>query len=344
MRATHEVWAAIALAIVTVTGPAASAAAVHYTNPVVLPVAADPSVIRAADGVFYLYATQDNWGDGRPDHLLPIFRSRDLVRWEHIGDVFAHAPLWKEGAGFVWAPDVSWWDGEYRLYYAYSAWGDPNPCIGLAKALHPEGPWTDLGRPVFCSRDVGVANSIDPFAWQEGSHRFLFWGSFHGIYGAPLSEDGTSLAGQPVMVADRRFEGAYVYHRDGFYYLFVSAGSCCEGDRSTYTLWAGRARDVMGPYLDADEWDLRRGGGTLVLYRNDHWIGPGHNSIVTDDAGNAWLIYHAIPATDPWLPNGASRRPALIDRIEWVDGWPVVNGGEGPSWGPMPAPAMDESR
>lgn len=313
---------------------------VSYTNPVVTPVAADPSIIRAPDGTFYLYATQDDWGDGNGSHYLPIFRSSDLVNWEHLGDAFAGPAPWKSGGGFLWAPDISHYRGTYYLYYAASLWGDENPCIGLATAAAPEGPWSDLGRPVFCSQEIGVKNSIDPFAWNEEGRRYLIWGSFGGIYLVALSDDGSEPAGEPVLLADTRFEAPYLVKRDGHYYLFLSSGSCCDGGNSTYTTWVGRAEKLEGPYLDASGRDLRYGGSELVLYRNDAWVGPGHNSLVTDDASEDWLVYHAIPTGRPVLPSGATRRPALIDRIDWSSGWPVVNGGDGPSAAPQPAPTV----
>ena len=263
-------------------------AAQTYTNPVATPVAADPSIIRAPDGTFYLYATQDNWDDGQGSHYLPIFTSNDLVTWTYLKDVFLVPPNWKDSGGFTWAPDISFHDGTYYLYYAYSLWGDPDPCIGLATAAQPEGPWEDLGRAVFCSQEIGVDNSIDPFVWDEDGARTLIWGSFHGIYAVGLSEDGTQPDGEKVLLADDRFEGAYVILRDGFYYLFVSAGSCCDGANSTYTLHVGRSENLTGPYLDAEGRDLREGGGTFVVAANDVWVGPGHNSVVTDDEG-AWI-------------------------------------------------------
>jgi arabinan endo-1,5-alpha-L-arabinosidase len=316
----------------------AMAQAETYTNPIIAPVAADPDVIRAEDG-FYLYATQDHWG-GR-EHYLPIFKSADLGSWEFVGDVFDLPPAWKEGGGFLWAPDISRHDGRYHLYYAYSQWGDPNPCIGLATADHPQGPWQDLGRAVFCSEDIGVRNSIDPFIWDEGGVRTMVWGSFHGIYAVRLSDDGSEAAGEKVELADRRFEAPFVHFREGYYYLFLSSGSCCEGENSTYATWVGRAESLLGPYLDARGTDLRYGGGELVLFRNDHWVGPGHNTIITDDAGADWIIYHAISPENPRLASGATRRPTLLDRIDWVEGWPVVNGGEGPSFTPRPAPVLE---
>jgi arabinan endo-1,5-alpha-L-arabinosidase len=314
-----------------------------YVNPVVLPTAADPSVLRAEDGRFYLVATQDSW-DGRIEHYLPIFSSEDLVDWEFIGDAFALPPRWKDGGGFLWAPDLSLFDGRYHLYYAYSQWGDSNPCIGLATASHPSGPWEDLGRPVFCSLDIGVRNSIDPFVWNEDGARTMIWGSFNGIYAVELDEAGTRAAGDPVLLADRRFEAPYVIERDGRYYLFLSSGSCCDGAASTYLTWVGRSDSLLGPYLDALGRDLRFGGGEVVLFRNDDWLGPGHNAVVRDDAGDDWIVYHAISPDDALLRNGATRRPVLIDRIEWEEGWPVVNGGDGPTSTEQTAPWIEPRR
>jgi arabinan endo-1,5-alpha-L-arabinosidase len=311
-----------------------------YTNPVVTPVAADPSVIRTEDGTFYLYATQDDWADGQGNHYLPMFKSTDLVNWEFIGDAFDAPPSWKEGGGFMWAPDISFYDGTYYLYYASSLWGDPNPCIGMATATTPEGPWEDLGEPVFCSEDIGVPNSIDAFIWYENGERTMFWGSWNNIYAVSLNEDGTKPVGEKTQLADTRFEAPHVIKRGNFYYLFVSSGSCCEGANSSYTTWVGRSENLLGPYVDSTGSDLRYGGGEVVLYRNDVWIGPGHATVVTDDAGEDWIVYHAIPAEDPRLPNNVNRRPTLIDKITWSDGWPIVNNGDGPSFEPQPVPTI----
>ena len=328
--------AALLLATVSAEEPAS----MSYTNPVVTPVAADPSLIRAPDGTFYLYATQDNWG-GR-DHYIPIFRSRDLVSWEYIHDAFVWPVAWKAGGGFLWAPDISFVDGEYRLYYAVSQWGDPNPCIGLATSEGPEGPWRDLGRPVFCSEDIGVLNSIDPFVhhFEEGSS-VMVWGSFHGIYAVELSADGTAATGELTLLADTRFEAPYIIERDRYFYLFLSAGSCCAGIDSTYQTFVGRSDTLLGPYLDREGRDLRFGGGTLLLDANETWVGPGHNAVIQDDAGDDWIIYHAIPRADPRLPNGVARRPAMLDRITWEGGWPVVHEGSGPSRDSLTAPIIE---
>jgi len=309
-----------------------------FTNPVIEPVAADPAVIRHDDGDWYLFATQDRWDDG-VEHYLPIFRSADLVDWAFVGDAFPFPPRWKS-QGFLWAPDVHRFDGRYVLTYAYSTWGDPNPCIGIATAEHPAGPWEDLGRPLFCSDDVGVRNSIDPFVWVDGRERTLIWGSFHGIYAIGLAEDGMGVVGDKARLADERFEAPYVVWRDGFFYLFLSSGSCCDGAGSTYITWVGRSESLFGPYVDDLGRDLRYGGGTVVLFRNDDWVGPGHNAVATDDAGVDWIVYHAIDPDRPNLRSGATRRPVLIDPIEWRAGWPVVHDDAGPSKGAQGRPMV----
>lgn len=332
-------WCAAAVATASLLVLAGHGLAQTYVNPIIAPVAADPSVVRAPDGTFYLVATQDRWPDGQ-EHRLPIFRSDDLVGWEFVADAFDAPPAWREGDGFLWAPELVRAEEGYRLYYAYSFWDDPNPCIGMASAPEPAGPWTDLGRNVLCSNDIGVPNSLDPFLWADASGEVLIWGSFHGIHAVRLRDHGTRPEGEPVRLADDRFEGAYVIRRDDRYYLFVSSGSCCDGANSGYTTWAGRSQDLWGPYLDSQGRDLRFGGGEVVLYRNDAWVGPGHVAVVQDDGGTDWLVYHAIDPVEPLLPGGATRRPALLDRIDWVEGWPVVHDLAGPSRTEQPAPVV----
>ena len=49
-----------------------------------------------------------------------------------------------------------------------------------------------------------------------------FWGSFHGIYGTELTDDGLSLKkGAPIeQIAGTAYEGTYIHKRDGYYYWF----------------------------------------------------------------------------------------------------------------------------
>ena len=147
----------------------------EYKNPVFEPILADPTVVKADDGYFYAYGTQDDWGDGNGSRLIPIVRSKDLVHWDYVKEAFTTKPAWKEKGG-IWAPDVVKVNGKYHMYYAYSTWGDVNPGVGLAIADSPAGPFVDQGK-LFSSADVEVPNSIDPFYLEVDGKKYVFWGS-----------------------------------------------------------------------------------------------------------------------------------------------------------------------
>jgi arabinan endo-1,5-alpha-L-arabinosidase len=302
----------------------------QYQNPVFEPVLADPSIIRGKDGYFYAYGTEDDWGDGEGSRLVPIIRSTDLIEWEYAGDAFDKKPEWHNYGG-IWAPDISYFNDRYYLYYSMSSWGDSNPGIGVATSKNAEGPFEDHG-PLFFSKDIGVGNSIDPMYFtDEDGISYLFWGSFHGIFGIQLSDDGFSTAGEKFHIAGNAYEAAYIIKRNGYYYFFGSKGTCCEGANSGYHVAVARSAALEGPYLGKDGADLIGSGGTLILIghfpnqNEDKPIaGPGHNAIITDDNGIDWIIYHGVDKANPLLPNGATRRPLMIDPLIWEDGWPTV--------------------
>lgn len=238
-----------------------------------------PQVIQAEDGYFYAYGTEDDWGDGNGSRLIPIIRSQNLIDWEVVGEAFETKPDWKSTGGGLWAPDIAFYQGKYYLYYSYSVWGDPNPGIGVAISDSPAGPFEDQG-PLFTSKEIGVANSIDPFFYVKDDKPYLFWGSFHGIYGIQLSEDGLTTAGEKFQIAGNAFEAPYIIERDGYFYFFGSIGSCCEGEWSTYRVGVGRSESLTGPYLDKDGTDILYSQGTLILADSENFAGPGHNAIV----------------------------------------------------------------
>jgi hypothetical protein len=356
-----------AAALVTtllVAGPGPGAAAEDrsgtptYRNPVSKTFAdtfADPAVVRGKDGWWYSYGTSDplREGEGTP-HRIPMARSQDLVSWEHVGDAFTDAslPTWAERDAGIWAPDIRYVDGEWRLYYVVTETtvtprrGDN--AIGMATAPTPTGPWTDSGAPVVGPREGngGFLWTFDPSAVtdRDGS-QWLLYGSYNGgMFVAPLSDDGRKVVGDPTMVAiDNKFEGGYVVRRRGWWYLFASTANCCAGPTTGYSVQVGRSRDLRGPYVDREGTPLvtSRAGGTPTLVQNgNRWIGAGHNAIATDVAGRDWIVYHALDRSDPYLDgtDGINERPMLLDRLDWVDGWPYVRADRGPSDGPQRGP------
>lgn len=299
-----------------------------YQNPVFTPVFADPSIIRGDDGYFYAYGTEDDWGDGQGGKVAPIIRSKDLVDWEYIGEAFSKKPSWKEG--WVWAPDVHEFNEKYYMYYTKSTWGDRNAGIGVAIAEIPEGPFEDYGK-LTDTEEMGVY-SIDPMLFiDEGTPYLFFGGITSGIFTIELSSDGLSTVGERIDIIGPGYEAPYIFKRDDYYYFFGSRGSCCDGANSTYNVDAGRSKSLFGPYVNKHGQNMKHHRGEVVLVGNitgeegeGRIVGPGHNAIITDDIGTDWIVYHGIPADNPRLSSGATRRPLFIDKMEWQDGWPVV--------------------
>lgn len=288
-----------------------------YRNPVASQSLPDPSVIKGDDGYFYLFATEDV-------RNMPIYRSKNLVNWKFVGTAFSDAtrPTFVKEGG-LWAPDVNKINGKYVLYYAMSKWGGEWQCgIGRAVSDKVEGPYKDLGK-LFISSEIGVKNSIDPCYVEDNGKKYLFWGSFHGIYSIRLSDDGLSLYDKekPHKVAGTAYEAPYVYKRNGHYYLFASTGTCCDGLNSTYTTVVGRSETLMGPYVNKMGQAMTENHHEIVIQKNKAFVGTGHNSeIVTDLAGNDWLLYHAYRTADV-----NAGRVLMLDKITWDDGWPNVS-------------------
>ena len=281
-------------------------------QPVIDMSAPDPTVIRAEDGTFYLYATEDM-------RNVPIFHSANLVDWKLVGTAFTDnsRPKWLPKGG-IWAPDIQRVGGKYHLYYAKSVW---DAGIGVAVSNNPAGPFVDRGC-MFTSKQIGIQNCIDPFYIEDGGKKYLFFGSFHGIYGVELTADGLHVkqGAKPREVAGTFMEATYIRRRGGYYYLFGSTGTCCEGARSTYRITIGRSKSLFGPYVDKSGRRLLDNHYNILLDKDDSVLGPGHNAgLITDDAGNDYMFYHGFKASDP-----DAGRVVWLSRIVWADGWPSV--------------------
>ncbi|MEA3038482.1 MAG: arabinan endo,5-alpha-L-arabinosidase [Sphingomonadales bacterium] len=316
---------------------AASPRTATFTNPVVDADFPDPAVLRAPDGFYYAYATQGE-RDGRKVNLQ-VARSRDLVRWQWLGDALPARPAWASRTWNFWAPHVVRHDGRYFLYYS----AEPDPpatgpktglCLGVATATRPEGPFTDSGRPLQCGE--GFVN-IDPMAFDDPAtgKRLLYWGSgFQPIKVRELAADRISFAPGSAAVNlvppvkgggyEALVEGAWVLRRGGYYYLFYSGDNCC-GKEAHYAVMVARSRSATGPFEKAPR---------PILAARGRWLAPGHNSLAIDRAGRDWIVYHAIDTQRPGEPVN-TRRVMLIDRIVWRNGWPQVLG---PSEHPQPLP------
>lgn len=301
----------------------------EYINPVLNINFADPAVLKAPDGYYYVYGTNSEI-EGNVVNIQ-VARSPDLMVWEHVGDALPDQTLWADK--HFWAPHV-FFDEETKTYFMYFS-GESNEvanskCLGVATSNSPVGPFIDKGEPLICGKSF---EHIDPMAFDdpESGKRLLYWGSAHlPLYVQELSDDrlGFRKGSSPLKVLDinpdkndpnnyeKLIEGPWITKEGEFYYLFYSGDNCC-GNSAHYAVGVSRSKNAMGPFTKMGE---ERGDGVnTILTENQKWLAPGHNSIIKDEDGQYWILYHAIEREKP-----NEGRKMLIDRVEFKDGWPVI--------------------
>lgn len=270
---------------------------------------ADPFVVRDDDGTYYMYCTQTEVYT--PNLLFkrgPTFKSTNMIDWTYVSDVFAdYVPTWGESGAGVWAPTVIKIGDTWNFYYSLSIASDSNPGIGVATSQTPYGPWTHYGK-LFNSNEIGVTNSIDPFVFVDDDNVYMAFGSYGGLISlVELTNDGlelkngleyqkenkVALAGFEVFDMTN-YEGTFILKKDGWYYLLLSTGSCCNGINSTYKVVVSRSRNVKGPYLDSQGRDMFKPnrGDPVVVPSLSGAMGTGHCAVINDDNDNLWMLYH----------------------------------------------------
>ncbi len=314
-----------------------------------VPFVHDPVMAQGEDGRYYVFCT----GFG-----VQVLSSPDLVEWQRENSVFEQPPQWAERMvrgyrGHTWAPDVSFHNGMWYLYYSCSTFGKNESAIGLAvnKTLDPTSPdfgWEDKGLVIASRRHGDCWNAIDPnLALDQEGNPYLVFGSFwDGIQMVRLdptdlqtpitvpqtvarrwnhvytleeidNPDRFEIEGNDTIeAADNAVEAPFIIYREGYYYLFVSQDYCCRGRRSTYRTVYGRSESIEGPYVDKEGTKMEEGGGTLLYGPDDQYYGIGHSAAYEIDG--KWLfICHAYDKD----ANGKAilfQRPLDFDQEGWI--------------------------
>lgn len=282
----------------------------------------DPVMIKGGD-TYYVMGTFTN-----------IKTSKDMVTWKSAGAVFDSNfkfDWWSKDiptGAQIWAPDISWREGKYWMYYAVSAWMNFNSSIGLATntTLDPTDPaykWEDQGQVISYKNGGAGVNVIDPniFVDKDGKV-YLLYGSFTaGLRMVELDrKTGKLLSETPrlTVLTKSLGEGVFLIKDPQYYYIFASRGICCKGGDSTYQIVIGRSKNITGPYLNKDGGSWVDDKATLFLAGDVNEPGRGHNGIFSE-GDTTYLVYHAY--TKAFNYNSVLNiKPLYMGD----DGWPTI--------------------
>lgn len=350
MRRTRERWFRLsrygALGLVgacTALVNAAPAAALPANNFPYPPPQATAGDAKAHDPSMLIRPSSPRYGLFATGAGIPFRTSTDRVTYTAPLPAFpvGTEPAWwatytdPDNPTAIWAPDVSYRNGKYWMYYSASSWGSQHSAIGLATSTTGlPGNWQDQGI-VIQSNTGSLYNAIDPnLVVTPGGSWYLTFGSWNrGIYSIvldPATGKRPASPPAPAHLAERSngIEAAYVYRRGIYYYLFTSWGSCClNRSTTTYNIRVGRSTSPTGPFTDRTGTPLLQGGGTLVLEGHDFVQSAGGQGVFLETNDNKErLYYHYYDTRDNY------QHYLGINVLNWTgDAWPYLMHNYGPT-------------
>ncbi len=306
---------------------------------------ADPFVLKASDGMYYLYGTTGGKG-------FASRKSEDLLNWSDKSSCFmAFGREWCGSGSNFWAPEVVELDGKYYMFYsAMNSEGSMR--IGVAVCDTPEGFFQNLkNEPLF---DLGYA-AIDPNVLiDDDGAKYLYYSrdcsenivdgkKTSQIYGVQLEDDFSGIAGEPVMLLTPEQpwelasgsplwnEGPEMIKHDGKYYLSYSANFY---QTSAYSVGYAVSDSPLGPFVKAEENPILTSVTGKYGKSREDVSGTGHHSFtVSPDGTELWTAYHShIDPSDP-----KKGRRFNLDRAGFTEDGKLYI--DGPTTVPQPVPS-----
>jgi arabinan endo-1,5-alpha-L-arabinosidase len=259
------------------------------------------------------------WITETSDTGVGVKYSSDGHKWTQGVSIFGNGLSWwgqyNGNTRTVWAPDIHDWNGKAILYYAVSTFGSQKSAIGLATATSIiKGDWVDQG-PIITSASGYSFNAIDPnFTVDTAGQPWLTFGSWWtGIYTTRLDPNTLKPTGSWYHLASdsQGIENPFIMYNGGYYYLFVSKGTCCSGASSTYHISYGRSTSITGPYYDKNGVNMLNSGGTTLDAGGGRFIAPGGESVT-----NGAMARHELDSANGYNP------VLFINDLYFVNGWP----------------------
>lgn len=287
-----------------------------YQNPILTGMHPDPSIIRVGEDYYMVNSSFIYFP------CIPISHSKDLIHWEVIGHAITN-PEWAhlqelEGGRGYWAPDISYYEGRFYITATYrlNDTGTVYRKQMVTSSDKPEGPYCE---PVFLDED-GIDPSI--FTDDDGK-RYMLLNRGARIF--EISPDGKQQLSEARLLyyghQKRAPEGSHLLKKDGYYYLFQAEGGTGPGHRISVS----RSKTLFGNYEPCPY--------NPIMRQTDEKAGIqrcGHGKPVQTQNGEWYMVYLCGRQIDGKY--SMLGRETAMDPITWnSDGWPMVNGLQGPS-------------
>jgi xylan 1,4-beta-xylosidase len=285
-------------------------------NPLIPGFNPDPSVVLA-EGVYYLVTSTFEYLPG-----IPVYRSTDLVRWTHIGNVVTRPGQVEVDdvvtGGGVWAPTIRYHDGVFYVIVTIAM--SPRGCV-VFTATDPAGPWND-------GITIDGIGGIDPdLAWDDDGTAYVTFSGLHtsgeqlgqhlGIQQVRVDLDAGKALEPPRTLwsgTGLKFpEAPHLYRRGDYWHLLIAEGGTERG----HSVSVARGPSPEGPFEGHPANPVLSAAGTSRPIQN-----TGHADLVaTPDGGTALVLLGVRPlgGTQAFSPLG---RETFSTPVSWADGWP----------------------
>lgn len=294
-------------------------------NPILKGFYPDPSICRVG-GDYYLVNSTFSYVPG-----VPVFHSTNLADWEQIGNVLTRkSQLVLDGATMsrgIFAPTIRYHKGLFYMITTNVSYGGNF----YVTTSDPAGEWSD---PVYLKAPEGTDGGIDPSLYFEGDKCYYvgqrqkadarFYGDCE-VWLQELDLAKGELVGKAYSLYAGAMkdacwvEGPHLYKIGDYYYI-----TCAEmGTSFEHSICVARSKTLTGPYENYK-------CNPLLTHRHLGRKYPiqniGHGDLVDTPEGEWYLV---MLGTRPLNGGTELGRETFLAKVEWEEGWPVVNPGEG---------------
>lgn len=323
-----------------------------FSNPVIKGGYPDPSICRVGQD-YYMVTSSFCYFPG-----LPVFKSRDLVHWEQIGNAISRPEQLDfrncDSSEGLWAATIRYYEGRFYIVNTLDVEGRTYRYNFIVTARDPGGEWSD-------AVIIQGADGIDPSLFFDDEGRMWYCGnmipddlkypSHKQIYLCELDKKTFQFIGRRHIIYDGNvdhslfMEAPHIYRREGIYYLMTA----CGGTQTNHCVNISRSDSLFGPYEPCPR-------NPVVTNRNLRLINDlgvavtGHGDIVRTQNGEWYMALLGIRPYecdiddyDRYQPRKWIRTPdrnknaqfnlgreVFIVPIAWdYDGWPLVDNHNG---------------